>query len=148
MIRNAEQAPSGINNGGYWDDQKIRGNGILDINPADIESLNILKGASAAALYGSEASNGVIVITTKRGSKGSGLGVEFNYNLTVEEVAFTPRFQNTYGPGYDRETNNVSFGANEEGYIPTDVDGDGTNETIRPNFRSWAQFGPRWMAVR
>lgn len=143
MIRNAEQSLTGVNNGGYWDDQKIRGNGILDINPTDIESLNILKGASAAALYGSEASNGVIVITTKKGSKGSGLGVELNYNFTLEEVAFTPRFQNTYGPGYDRETNEVSFGANEEGFIPTDVDGDGTNETVRPNFRSWAQFGPK-----
>jgi iron complex outermembrane receptor protein len=143
MIRNAEQAATGVNNGGYWDDQKIRGNGILDINPADIESLNILKGASAAALYGSEASNGVIVITTKRGSKGSGLGVEFNYNLTIENVAFTPRYQNTYGPGYDRETNTASFGANDEGFIPTDVDGDGTFETVRPNFRSWAQFGPK-----
>lgn len=143
MIRNVEQAATGINNGGYWDDQKIRGNGILDINPADIESLNILKGASAAALYGSEASNGVIVITTKKGIKGTGLGVDVNYNFTVEEVAFTPKYQNTYGPGYDRETNTASFGANEEGFIPTDVDGDGTNETIRPIFRSWAQFGPK-----
>jgi iron complex outermembrane recepter protein len=143
MIRNAEQSLTGVNNGGYWDDQKIRGNGILDINPADIESLNILKGASAAALYGSEASNGVIVITTKKGTKGRGLGVDFNYNYTVEEVAFTPNYQNTYGPGYDRETNTVSFGANAEGFIPTDADGDGTNETVRPNFRSWGQFGPK-----
>jgi iron complex outermembrane receptor protein len=143
MIRNAEQAATGVNNGGYWDDQKIRGNGILDINPADIESLNILKGASAAALYGSEASNGVIVITTKKGIKGNGLGVDVNYNFTVEEVAFTPKYQNTYGPGYDRETNTASFGANEEGFTPTDVDGDGTFETVRPIFRSWAQFGPK-----
>jgi iron complex outermembrane receptor protein len=143
MIRNSEQSLTGTNNNGYWDDQKIRGNGILDINPADIESLNILKGASAAALYGSEASNGVIVITTKKGVKGKGLGVEFNYNLTVEEVAFTPKYQNVYGPGYDRETNEASFGTDAEGFIPTDADGDGTNETIRPNFRSWAQFGPR-----
>lgn len=143
MIRNVEQAATGTNNGGYWDDQKIRGNGILDINPADIESLNILKGASAAALYGSEASNGVIVITTKKGAKRNGLGVEFNYNFTTEKVAFTPKYQNTYGPGYDRETNTASFGANEEGFIPTDVDGDGVNETVRPIFRAWAQFGPK-----
>jgi len=143
MIRNMEQSSTGTNNNGYWDDQKIRGNGILDINPADIESLNILKGASAAALYGSEASNGVIIITTKKGTKRNGLGVDFNYNFTVEKVAFTPKYQNTYGPGYDRETNTTSFGANDEGFIPTDVDGDGVNETVRPIFRSWAQFGPK-----
>lgn len=143
MIRNMEQAPTGLNNNGYWDDQKIRGNGILDINPADIESLNILKGASAAALYGSEASNGVIVITTKKGSKAKGLGVDLNYNFSLEEVAFTPKYQNTYGPGYDRVTNAVNFGANEEGFIPVDTDGDGTNESVRPIFRSWAQFGPK-----
>jgi iron complex outermembrane recepter protein len=143
MIRNSEHTPGGLNNGGYWDDQKIRGNGILDINPADIESLSILKGASAAALYGSEASNGVIVITTKKGIKGRGLGIDVNYNYSVEKVAFTPKYQNVYGPGYDRQTERVSFGSNEEGFIPTDADGDGVNETIRPNFRAWAQFGPR-----
>jgi iron complex outermembrane recepter protein len=141
MIRNLTSP--GINNGGYWDDQKIRGNGILDVNPADIESLTILKGASAAALYGSEASNGVIVITTKKGTKGGGIGVEANYTFNVEKVAFTPKFQNTYGPGYDRDTNMGSFGANEDGFIPTDVDGDGVNETVRPIFRAWAQFGPK-----
>lgn len=143
IIRNMEQATGGTNNGGYWNDQKIRGNGMLDINPSDIESMNILKGASAAALYGSDASNGVIVITTKKGSKRTGLGVDFNYAYTVENVAFTPKYQNTYGPGYDRETNTVSFGANDEGFIPTDVDGDGTFETVRPIFRAWAQFGPK-----
>jgi iron complex outermembrane receptor protein len=143
MIRNMEQAQTGLNNNGYWNDQKIRGNGILDINPADIESLTILKGASAAALYGSEASNGVIVITTKKGSKAKGLGIDLNYNFSLEEVAFTPKYQNTYGPGYDRVTNTVDFGANEEGFIPTDVDGDGTNETVRPIFRAWGQFGPK-----
>lgn len=143
IIRNQDQALEGLNNGGYWNDQKIRGNGILDINPADIESLNILKGAGAAAIYGSDASNGVVVITTKKGSRGRGLGVDFNYNYTVEEVAFTPRYQNTYGPGYDRQTNAISFGANEEGFIPVDTDGDGTNESVRPIFRAWAQFGPK-----
>lgn len=142
MIRNLP-ATTGLNNGGYWDDQKIRGNGILDVNPADIESLTVLKGASAAALYGSDASNGVIVITTKKGTKSKGMGIEANYTFNVEKVAFTPNFQNTYGPGYDRDTNIGSFGANDEGFIPTDVDGDGVNETVRPIFRAWAQFGPR-----
>ncbi len=141
MIRNFTQP--GLNNDGYWDDQKIRGNGILDINPADIETLTVLKGASAAALYGSEASNGVIVITTKKGSKSKGLGVDVNYTYNIEEVAFTPKYQDTYGPGYDRATNMGSFGANEEGFIPVDLDGDGVFESERPIFNAWGQFGPR-----
>lgn len=141
IIRNIES--SGLNNGGYWSDTKIRGNGILDINPADIESLSILKGASAAALYGSEASAGVIVITTKSGrGQDRGLGVEFNYNYNMERVAFTPKFQNTYGPGYDRATN-LANGTNEEGFIPVDTNGDGTNDAVRPYFRAFGQFGPR-----
>ncbi|MFT2008477.1 SusC/RagA family TonB-linked outer membrane protein [Pontibacter sp. 13R65] len=143
LIRNNnERGASGSNNGGYWDDQRIRGNGILDINPSDIESLTVLKGASATALYGSDAASGVIVITTKKGSSRQGLGVDVNYTYNVENVAFTPKYQNIYGPGYDRATN-ASVGATEEGWIPVDSNGDGTPDGIRPNFRSWAQFGPK-----
>ena len=53
------------------------GNGLSDINSEDIESMSVLKGASAAALYGSRAGNGVILITTKKGTKSEGLGVTF-----------------------------------------------------------------------
>ncbi|WP_026994197.1 SusC/RagA family TonB-linked outer membrane protein [Flectobacillus major] len=137
VIRDFNQAGAGgLNNGGYWDDQKIRGNGILDINPADIAGLTVLKGASATALYGSEASNGVIVITTKSGIKGKGLGVELNYTFNQERVAFTPQYQNVYGPGYDRATN-LSVGANEDGFI---IGADGSK---RVNYRAYAQFGPK-----
>lgn len=137
IIRNFNQTGvDGLNNGGYWNDQKIRGNGILDINPADIENLSVLKGASATALYGSEAANGVIVITTKSGAKGRGIGAEINYTFNVESVAFGPRYQNTYGPGYDRDTN-LSAGADEEGWI-TNPDGQ-----KRPYFRAYGQFGPK-----
>ncbi|WP_224996299.1 SusC/RagA family TonB-linked outer membrane protein [Cesiribacter sp. SM1] len=143
LIRDSgERGRAGFNNGGFWDDQRIRGNGILDISPTDIESLTVLKGASATALYGSDAASGVIVITTKKGTKSRGLGVDLNYNYNVEEVAFTPNYQNVYGPGYDRETN-LLVGADEQGWIPVDADGDGTAEGVRPNFRSFAQFGPR-----
>ena len=67
-IRNGE-----VRNNDYWGDQRIRGNGLLDLNPADIENISILKGASAAALYGSEAVNGVVLVTTKtgKGKKGT-----------------------------------------------------------------------------
>ncbi len=143
IIRNTnEKGVKGINNGGYWDDQRIRGNGILDINPADIETLTILKGASATALYGSEAASGVVVITSKKGTTKKGVGVEVNYTNNIEQVAFLPRYQNIYGPGADRTTN-LSEGATEEGWIKVDMDNDGINESVRPNFRSFAQFGPR-----
>lgn len=143
IIRNTnEKGIKGINNDGYWDDQRIRGNGILDINPADIETLTILKGASATALYGSEAASGVVVITSKKGNAKKGLGVEVNYTNDIEQVAFLPRYQNIYGPGADRTTN-LSEGATEEGWIKVDLDNDRINESVRPNFRSYAQFGPK-----
>ncbi|SFW33586.1 iron complex outermembrane recepter protein [Sinomicrobium oceani] len=139
IIRNDGQyGAGGANNNNYWDDQRIRGNGILDIDPNNIESLNVLKGASATALYGSDASSGVIVITTKKGMEKKGLGVELNYNGTVEEAAFLPKFQNTYGPGYDRETN-LANGANAEGWIEDSSSPSG----YRPYFRAYANFGPK-----
>jgi len=139
MIRNdGQNGAAGANNNNYWDDQRIRGNGILDINPADIESLTVLKGASASALYGSDAASGVVVITTKKGSKDRGLGIDFNYQGSVDQVAFLPNFQNTYGPGYDRATN-VANGATEEGWIADATSPSG----YRPYFRAYANFGPK-----
>ncbi|RFM34520.1 SusC/RagA family TonB-linked outer membrane protein [Chitinophaga silvisoli] len=134
---NNETGGAGGNSTGYWDDPRIRGNGILDINPTDIENLTVLKGASATALYGSDAASGVVVITTKKGQKGRGLGVDVNYSTTRESIANAPQYQNTYGPGYDRASN-VSLGANEEGWVPVGSDG-----TVRPFFRAYGQFGPK-----
>ncbi|MEP7371969.1 MAG: SusC/RagA family TonB-linked outer membrane protein [Chitinophagaceae bacterium] len=143
VIRNTnEKGVKGINNDGYWEDQRIRGNGILDINPSDIESLTILKGASATALYGSEAASGVVVITTKKGNTKKGLGIDVNYTNNIEQVAFLPKYQNIYGPGADRTTN-LSEGATEDGWIEVDLNNDGINDSYRPNFRSYAQFGPK-----
>ncbi|MDR2773379.1 MAG: SusC/RagA family TonB-linked outer membrane protein, partial [Tannerella sp.] len=78
---------------------RIRGNGLIDINPEDIEDLTILKGAAATALYGSEAANGVVMITSKRAKKGEGINVDFNASLTVNQVAYVPKIQDEYGPG-------------------------------------------------
>ncbi|NJB85660.1 TonB-linked SusC/RagA family outer membrane protein [Lewinella marina] len=75
------------------------GNGAMEINPADVSSVSVLKGASAAALYGTRAANGVIVITTKRGGKQPGLGVSFNSSLTLDQPFRLPRYQNLYGQG-------------------------------------------------
>lgn len=74
-----------------------QGDGISNLNPNDIESLTILEGASAAALYGSQAANGVIVITTKKGKAGH---IQMNYSssATFDHTAYRPKFQNSYGP--------------------------------------------------
>lgn len=75
------------------------GNGAMEINPDDIASMSVLKGPAAAALYGTRASNGVIVITTKKGEKGKGLGISFNSSLFVDTPFALPKFQNKYGQG-------------------------------------------------
>jgi TonB-linked SusC/RagA family outer membrane protein len=84
------------------------GNGASEINPEDIESITILKGAAAAALYGSRAGNGVILITTKTGSKKKGIGVSFNTTTTFESILAAPQYQNQYGQG-----KNFEFGFND-----------------------------------
>ena len=66
------------------------------INPDDIESINVLKGANAAALYGSAAANGVVMITTKKGKEGK-LAINFSSNLTFDTPLLTPNIQNIYG---------------------------------------------------
>ena len=76
------------------------GNALNDINPDDIASLSVLKGPNAAALYGSRAANGVILITTRKGSNTGGrMRTEMNTNLTFESPAILPSFQNQYGQG-------------------------------------------------
>lgn len=75
------------------------GNGAGFVNPDDVESITVLKGASAAALYGSRANNGVILITTKSGKNSKGIGVSFNSTVTFENVLRVPEYQNVYGQG-------------------------------------------------
>lgn len=90
---------SGIESGGSIFNSTVSGGGITDINPSDIESISVLKGPNAAALYGSRAASGVILITTKTGTQGRGLGVSINSNIVFEEPMFLPEFQNQYGQG-------------------------------------------------
>lgn len=75
------------------------GNGAGFVNPDDVASITVLKGASAAALYGSRANNGVIVITTKTGQNTKGIGVSVNSTLTFENALRLPEYQNQYGQG-------------------------------------------------
>ncbi|WP_425885666.1 SusC/RagA family TonB-linked outer membrane protein [Parabacteroides sp. ASD2025] len=99
------------------------GNGLSDINPEDIESMTVLKGASAAALYGSRAGNGVILITTKSGRKNEGLGITVNAGITTESIFLKPDMQNSFGQGsvgvYDNQSR-LSWGPKAEGQTVTD----------------------------
>ncbi|MGI8638116.1 MAG: SusC/RagA family TonB-linked outer membrane protein [Segetibacter sp.] len=89
---------SNFGQAGVWGGSD-QGDGMSSINPDDIASMTVLKGASAAALYGSRAANGVILITTKRGSGRKGLGVEFNSNYVMETLQNLTDFQTTNGNG-------------------------------------------------
>ncbi|MEM1319703.1 MAG: SusC/RagA family TonB-linked outer membrane protein [Bacteroidota bacterium] len=75
------------------------GNGAMEVNADDIASVSVLKGPSAAALYGTRASNGVIIITTKNGQQNKGLGITFNSSTFIERAFQLPEFQNRFGQG-------------------------------------------------
>ncbi|MCP9766904.1 SusC/RagA family TonB-linked outer membrane protein [Lacihabitans sp. LS3-19] len=96
-IDNSNYNSSGTQTGGGGTDF---GNAAQDINPDDIESISVLKGPSASALYGSRASNGVILITTKKGKSRKGIGVSVNSSTMINTVAVLPKYQNEYGGGY------------------------------------------------
>lgn len=105
------------------------GNGAGFVNPDDIESLSVLKGAAASALYGSRAANGVILIKTKSAAKGKGIGVEFNSNYTLQTPLKLPEYQTVYGQG-NGNGGDFAF-VNGAGAGLTD----GTDEAWGPAFR-------------
>lgn len=76
------------------------GNGASEINPEDVESVNVLKGAAASALYGSRAANGVVVITTKSGKHSKGMGISISNSTMMSEALRLPEIQNVYGAGF------------------------------------------------
>lgn len=136
-IRNGE-----VSNSDYWNQSRIKNNGLADINPEDVENISILKGASAAALYGSEAVNGVVLITTKTGKGKKGLGVDFSTSYSGNQIAYLPRFQYERGPGYSNGTFNPNW-AGPDGFVQYDTNGDGVND-MRGVANSSVNFGPRF----
>ncbi len=90
---------SNSNFGGTANEGVNRGNGAADINPEDVESISVLKGPNAAALYGSRASNGVILVTTKSGKGQRGLGISISNTTTFENPLKIPDYQNEWGQG-------------------------------------------------
>jgi TonB-linked SusC/RagA family outer membrane protein len=112
------------------------GNGASFVNPDDIESMTVLKGPAASALYGSRAANGVILIKTKSGKKQKGIGVEASTNLTVETPLKLPEYQTVYGQGNGSGGNFAFVNGAGSGLA------DGTDEGWGPAFngQSFTQF--------
>lgn len=120
------------------------GNGLNSINPDDIESVTVLKGASAAALYGSRAANGALMITTKSGkSKNGALRVSFNSSLSYDSVLKWPDYQYEYGQGTLAKNTAgqffYSYGASADG-----VSTGGTSSAFGPKFdgQYYFQYDP------
>ncbi len=140
---------------------KDNGNGITDINPDDIESVSVLKGASASALYGSRAANGVILINTKKGETRKKIGVSFTNNTSMDQAYILWDLQNTYGAGrngqfsppfkiengipvYDVQSSSAfgSWGPKMEGQEITDWDGRKRQYLPQPdNYKDYFQTG-------
>lgn len=114
------------------------GNNAMDLNPSDIESISILKGANAAALYGSRALNGVVLVTTKSGKPGGGkqgLGITFETNWMWSNPLVLPEFQDEYGQGSGGEFEYVdgSYGGTNDGW----------DESWGPPLDKWLTI-PQW----
>lgn len=99
---------AGAKNNDYWNPTADMGNGLGDLNPEDIESMSVLKGGAASALYGSRASNGVILITTKTGKDREGAGITYSATIGLEELFITPELQSDFSQG-----NNGAFSSTE-----------------------------------
>lgn len=113
------------------------GNAASDINPDDIASINVLKGAAATALYGARAANGAIIIETKKGAKRQGIGISINSTFMTSQAdkETLPVYQNEYGAGYGQ------YYPSDDGFFELfDLDGDGTDEITTP-FTEDASFG-------
>ena len=108
-------------------------NGAADLNPDDIESITVLKGPNAAALYGLRAGNGVIVITTKKGDASKKFSISINTNVTMSNPLLLPDYQNSYGQGGD--TNHFNYVDGASGGI-----GDGVDESWGPALDAGLEF--------
>lgn len=154
-----ENKPIGLNNlnpngnsGSQWDNAPDLGDAIGNLNPDDIESMSVLKGAAASALYGSRAKAGVILITTK---SGKGSGIEFNSNYVIEQVMDRTDWQYIYGQGAEGEkpkdgssasqVGGSSWGAKLDGSNVPQFDGVSRPYTAqRNNIGNFYQDGHTW----
>ncbi len=129
---NYNSSSANVGAGGY-----DYGNLAQDINPEDIESVSVLKGASASALYGTRALNGVILITTKKGSQKKGIGVTVNSGVSFEKVAYLPKVQKLYGGGVTID--DADGGVN--GFEQVNIGG---TDYLVVNYQTDESWGPKY----
>lgn len=137
---------------GQWGGQDF-GDGLSNINPDDIENIQVLKGVAASALYGFRGGKGAILITTKSGSKGKGISVELNDNITAQSVIDERDYQYTYGQGLmgvkpstaaaAQASEYYSWGAKIDGSAATNFLGNTYNYTglAKDNFKNFYKTG-------
>lgn len=128
------------------------GDGIGNINPDDIESMTVLKGQSASALYGSRAVNGVILITTKSGKKNSPFGVEFNTNVQFDKPVDNTDYQQVYGQGIQgvkpttldaaRNSGSLAWGSKMDGSDVMQIDGQNHKYSPVSNYIDFYRTAP------
>ncbi len=128
----------------YWNPSFDMGNGLSDINPSDIASVSVLKGPAAAALYGSRAGDGVILITTKTGKKSAGVGITVSSTLGLETFFTRPDRQKTFGQGSNgafNPTDGNSWGPKIEGQEVTNWAGQKENLRYYDNVNAFYGTG-------
>lgn len=133
----------------FWGNRNVdKGAGMADISPDDIESMSVLKGPAAAALYGSRAGNGVIMITTKTGANKKGIGITVNSNLTFDSPMQMPEYQNEYGQGTGGayvQNAAGSWGAKMDGSEITDLAGRKSKYSAYDNdLKDFLRTGTTW----
>ena len=109
------------------------GNGASEIDQSNIEDMSILKGAAATAIYGARGANGVILITTKKGKSGQGLGVSFDSSITMDNVANLLPVQTKYGGGSIYNTNSGFNEFTQDGVA-----------YLAPNYSKDGSWGPKY----
>ena len=151
---NNSMATAGVNNAygaGSGNDIPVDfGNAVSDLNPDDIESISVLKGPGATALYGSRAANGALLITTKSGArKEKGLGISYSSNISLQNVLNWPDYQYEYGQGTGKSRNAAgeffySYGATADGASTS-----GTSSAFGPKFngQNYYQYDPTVQGV-
>ncbi|WP_293312029.1 SusC/RagA family TonB-linked outer membrane protein [Pedobacter sp. UBA5917] len=131
----------------YGNSPQDFGNIMKNLNADDYESITVLKGAAASSLYGSRAQNGVLLITSKKGKGGQGLGISFSHTQTIEEAYRTMDLQNEFGAGinptFTKDASGTpvvdaanffwSFGPRFDGSLVKDIDGRMINWNAQPN---------------
>lgn len=131
-------------NNDYYNPGRDMGNGLADINSEDIESMSVLKGPAAAALYGSRAGNGAILITTKTGKSQSGLGITLTSSFGFESIFARPKMQTDFGQGTGGgfvNTEAVSWGEKNAGQTQTTLDGKTFKQNYNDNIKNYFQTG-------